>query len=533
MKKRIIGVFLLFSSLSVNAQQIATGYIFEDKNNSGKKERAEKGVANVAVSNGQDVVLTDSDGKYSLPLRGDDIIFVIKPAGYQAPVDEYNLPKFYYIHKPDGSPDLFYKGVPPTGVLRGSLDFGLTLCDEPETFSAFIFGDSQTYSEQEVAYFTKGIIEEVKNKQNDSRCRFGITLGDLVGDDLSLHPSYKNAIRQIGLPWYNVIGNHDMNYDVKEDVFSDETFERNFGPATYSFNYGKAHFILLDNILYPDPITGKGYRGGFRKEQLAFIENDLKYVNPDRLIIINMHIPWLEEEYKEAFRDTDRQQLYSLLNDFPNVLILSAHTHIQCHNFIKKENDPNRLKPIHEYNVGTSCGDWYSGLLNNMGVPVSTMRDGTPKGYALLNVTGNQYTLDYKAAGFPDSYQVSVYHPKVVPYKGRWITSGIYANFFMGSDNDLVEYRVDDGKWVKMDKIEDYDPAYYRYVQDWDYADDVKPVRRPSNPQICRHLWRANIPSALPVGEHRIEVRATDMFGRVFTQSSLYKIADLQEYGRR
>jgi hypothetical protein len=100
----------------------------------------------------------------------------------------------------------------------------------------------------------------------------------------------------------------------------------------------------------------------------------------------------------------------------------------------------------------------------------------------------------------------------------------------MGSDNDLVEYRVDDSKWTKMTRIADYDPAYYRYVQDCDYADEVKPVRRPSNPQLCRHLWKATIPSTLPVGEHQIEVRATDSFGRIFTQSSMYKIAALQEY---
>ena len=78
-----------------------------------------------------------------------------------------------------------------------------------------------------------------------------------------------------------------------------------------------------------------------------------------------------------------------------------------------------------------------------------------------------------------------------------------------------------------MVKTDDYDPAFYRYMQEWDYSDEVRPVRRPSNAQICRHLWRANIPSTLPVGQHRIEVRATDMFGRVFTQSSSYQIKEL------
>ena len=524
MKRTLLVVFLLINLFNLSAQKIAKGYVFADDNNNGIKNKKEKGIPNIAVSNGTDVVLTDSDGKYSLPIADDNIIFVIKPAGYKLPLNEYNFPKSYYIHKPKGSPSSFYKGVEPTGELPESIDFGLIKYDESETYSSFIFGDSQTYSEQEVEYFTKGIVDEAKNRNG---LTFGITLGDLVGDDLNLHASYKNAIKGMGLPWYNVIGNHDMNYDAKEDILSDETFESNFGPANYSFNYGKVHFIVLDDILYPNPVTGKGYLGGLREDQLRFVQNDLKYVNTDQLIVISMHIPLFDKQDNDAFRETDRQQLYSLLKDYPNVLVLSAHTHIQSNNFIWKANGLDRAKPIHEYNVGTTCGDWYSGTLNAKGLPTAIMRDGTPQGYAILNIKGNQYTLDYKAAGQPDDYQISIYNPKVVPYKGRWITSGIYANFFMGTENDIVEYRVDEGAWNKMTKIDDYDPAYYRYMQNWDYSDEVKPVRRPSNAQRCRHLWRANIPSTLSVGEHRIEVRATDMFGRVFTQNSSYQIKEL------
>lgn len=505
---------------------IATGSIFEDKNNNGKKDPKEKGIANVPVSNGTDVVLTDAQGKYNLHIGDDNIMFVIKPSGYKIGVDEFNNPKFYYIHKPKGSPQLLYKGVLPTGELPQSIDFGLVKYDEPDTFTSFVFGDTQVYSEQEVKYLTKGIVDEVKDRNGVS---FGITLGDLVGDALNLHPSYKKAIQKIGLPWYNVMGNHDMNYDAKSDSLSDETFESNFGPANYSFNYGKTHFIVLDNILYPHPDGRKGYLGGLRNDLFTFLENDLKYVSPQQLIVINMHIPLLDAEDRDAFRNNDRKRLYELLQKYPNVLVLSAHTHIQYHNFIGKEAGTDRSKPIHEYNVGTTCGDWYSGELNEIGVPVSTMRDGTPKGYALLNIKGNEYTIDYKSAGKPDDYQLSIYNPKVVPYKGRWVTAGIYVNFFMGSDNDVVEYRVDNGEWNKMNKIEDYDPAYYRYMQDWDFADSVKAVRRPSNAQMCRHLWHTKLPSKLSVGEHKIEVRATDMFGRVFTQNSSYRIIELKQ----
>lgn len=72
------------------------------------------------------------------------------------------------------------------------------------------------------------------------------------------------------------MGNHDMNYDASSDILSDETFKKNFGSANYAFNYGNAHFIILDNILYPDPRDGRGYWGGYRLDQLQFLENNLK-----------------------------------------------------------------------------------------------------------------------------------------------------------------------------------------------------------------------------------------------------------------
>ena len=93
----------------------------------------------------------------------------------------------------------------------------------------------------------------------------------------------------------------------------------------------------------------------------------------------------------------------------------------------------------------------------------------------------------------------------------------------MGTDDSVVEFRIDGGDWRKMTKVYDYAPAYYRYVQDWDYTDDVRLERRPSNPVRCTHLWRAAISYNYPVGTHKIEVRATDMFGRTFTSNSSYE----------
>jgi 3',5'-cyclic AMP phosphodiesterase CpdA len=520
MKKLVYAGILACLAVSVSAQSFVTGTVYEDSNRNGRRDRREKGIAGVAVSNGTDVLLTNALGEYRLPASDDFIVFVIKPAGYQTALNEFNLPRSYYLHKPAGSPKSFYKGVEPTGTLPASVDFALYKYEEPEAFTALLFGDTQPYNEQELEYLEKGIIAEAQEIQGVA---FGITLGDLVGDRLDLHPLYKQAIKQTGIPWYNVMGNHDMNYDVREDRLSDESFEANFGPNNYAFNYGKAHFIVLDDVLYPHPVTGKGYWGGLREDQFAFIRNDLACVPHDRLIIVSMHIPLIDSEGSEDFCDADRQELYNILKDYPDVLFLSAHTHIQMQHRIGKEKGVDREKPIYEYNAGTTCGDWYSGILNDKGLPVSTMRDGTPAGYALLRIDGNRYVLNYKVQGKPDDYQISVYHPKTVPFR-RSTSASIYANFFMGCPEDTVECRIDDGAWTKMQRVEEFDPAYCRYVQDWDYLEHLVPGRRPSNPFVCNHLWQIRIPTNFSVGEHRMEVRAKDRFGRIHTAESVYRI---------
>lgn len=526
MKRLQFIILLSVLCTGIFAQSTVKGYVYEDSNNNGKKDRREKGIADVAVSNGREVVLTDAKGAYQLPVGDDDIIFVIKPAGYAFPLNENNLPGFYYIHKPNGSPELFYQGVKPTGKLPESVYFALNAADETDEFTALVFGDPQPYVQAQVGFFRKAIVEELL-REGTRNALFGISLGDIAGDDLNLHLPYQQAVKQIGLPWYNVMGNHDMNYDAPVDSLSDETFEAHFGPNNYAFNYGKVHFIVLDDILYPDPRDGKGYWGGFRKNQLDFVKNNLKFVSPDRLIVVALHIPLEDKEGGEAaFRQEDRRQLYDLLKDYPDVLVLSAHTHIQYNAFTGKNEGLDRQKPIHEYNVGATCGDWYSGIFNEKTLPVTTMRDGTPQGYAFLNIKDNQYTLDYKVAGKPDDYRMAIYNPKVLPYKTPSSSYKVYANVFMATENDVVEYRIDDGKWNKMTHVHQPDPAYSRYVQDWDYIETLVPGRRPSEPVNCSHLWSGRLPVNLPIGEHRIEVRTTDMFGRTFVLESVYRIEE-------
>ncbi len=520
MKRKILSLVTFLLCLSGFAQTKANGYVFEDKNQNGKKDHNEPGIANVSVSNGQEVIITDTNGKYEIPVSNDNIIFVIKPSGYTVKTNENNLPQFYYVHKPNGSPESEFAGVKPTGKLPKSLDFGLIPSEEKEKFTALIFGDPQPYNLQEIEYFAQGIVAEVEGIKD---IPFGLSLGDLVGNDLDLFNPYIKAVKKVGIPWYNLMGNHDMNFDATEDHLSDETYEAYFGPANYAFNYGKVHFIVMDDILYPDPRDMKGYLGGFRKDQLDFIENDLKLVSKDKLVVLAWHIPLFEPEGNNTFRDEDRERLFSILSEFPNTLSLSAHTHIQRQDFFGREQGFNRDKPHHEYNVGTTSGDWYSGKLNEDGIPISVMRDGTPKGYAFIHFDGNSYETDYKVAGENEEFQMKVFAPKVVA-KGRRTQAGIFVNFFMGSKGDEVLYRIDEGEWQPMQFTESTDPSYELLVNEWDLTEELIPGRRSSNPIKSTHLWRGNIPTNLETGKHTIEVQAKDMFGKIYNATSSYTL---------
>ena len=519
-----IPAFCLLISTLTFAQTSVSGFVFEDANANAQKERRERGIGNVAVSNGVEVALTDKNGRYTLPLYGDQTIFVIKPENYRTRTDANNLPQFYHHHKPNGSPaDFKYKGSAPTGSLPAELNFPLYKSVENKEFQILVFGDPQPYTLKEIDYFRRGIINEVKN--NRKKAVFGISLGDLVGDDLTLHQPYIESIKEIGLPWYNVIGNHDMNFDAKEDHLSDETFERNFGPANYAFNYGNVHFMVLDDILYPDPRDGKGYWAGFREDQLKFIENNLKLVPKNKLVVLAFHIQMMpEREGDDHFRLSDRKRLFDLLRPFENVLMMSAHTHKQTQIFYTKGDGWEGDSDLHEYNVGTTSGDWYSGTVDATGVPASVMRDGTYRGYSFIDFKDNKYRIQYKAAGMPDEFQISLYVPKVIA--SRRNSARIVANFFMGSKNDLVEFRVDGGDWKPMNYTESLDPSFLQSVFKWDSANELLQGRRPSNAEESKHIWSASFPGKLPLGVHKLQVRATDRYGKLHTAEQNFEVKE-------
>ncbi len=495
-------LFLLLAfTLQGLAQATATGFVFHDRNGNGRRDAGEEGLAGIVVSNQREVVKTDRSGAWKLPAADDTTFFVVKPSGWATPTDENGVPRFYYTHKPNGSPKSRYPGVSPTGPLPRSIDFPLRPRKESDQFKVILFADTQPLSETEVGYVANDVVAELVGTD----AAFGVTLGDIVFDRLNLLPPVVQAIGRVGIPWYYVIGNHDTNQDANEDKYSDETFERLFGPNYYSFDYGRTHFLVLDDINWVGSQNGY-YKAGLGAEQVAWIERDLAMVPKDRVVVVLMHIPIT------SLPEAERIQLFRVLQERPKVWSFSGHEHYAEHRFIGESLGWRGKEPHHHVVCATVSGSWWSGVPDITGIPHTTMRDGAPNGYSILHVARDSVSLDFKAARRPAAYQMHIQLPESVALADAAGTN-VYVNVFNGSERCVVEMRCGGGEWVKLEKALLEDPAYVAAVEA-EAAIQGLTFKKLPRPMKSPHLWVGKLPAGLKRGMNFVDVRVTNVYGR-------------------
>jgi hypothetical protein len=510
-----------------------TGFVFEDRSGSGRRQPGDPGVAGVLVSNGREVARTDASGRYTLPIEDEAVVFVIKPTGYMVPVEPGTmLPRFYYIHQPSGTPaglDLRYRGIDPTGPLPASVDFALRKADEPSAFEVLLFTDPQPESPVEVEFVRDDVVSALVG----SKAAFGLTTGDLMFDDLSLYQRQNRIIGQIGLPWWSIPGNHDLNYEAPGTRYSRETFKRVFGPTSYAFEYGGVLFLMLDNVEYlgtdrSRPRRDGKYQGQIGERQRAFIANLLAEQPADRLVVVAMHIPlrtYLNPS-DPGMNTIDRAEFLKLIGERPCVSF-SGHTHTTEHHYFGAADGYAGATPHHHHVMTAVCGSWWSGPFDHRGIATADSRDGSPNGFHVLAIDGKRYTTRFVPAKEARQMRISLdseFHRdrhelyrdvrmgallgSPIPRENVFATD-VVVNFFDGGPHSKLVYRIGDRAPVTMAREVRIDP----FVQEV-FARNEATKKPWVKADPCSHIWVARLPADLKAGTHCLAVTATDEYGR-------------------
>ncbi|MET3115122.1 hypothetical protein AAKU52_002866 [Pedobacter sp. CG_S7] len=453
---------LITGGAFISLQSNAFDGLVRDKKISGRVFSNNRGIANVVISDGYTVVITDEKGKYTLtPHEKATNLFMSTPAGYEFKTD-YQVARQY---EKLGS--------------RNKYDFNLVplkKADDEHTF--IIWADPQVKNKKDVKQMMETSVpdvqELVKSMGKDALIH-GICVGDIVWDNLPLFEDYNQAVALMGIPFFQALGNHDMNYRNGGDETSDITFKEVYGPTYYSFNRGKAHYVVLDNVRYLG--TERNYDGYISEAQLSWLAKDLEYVKKDALVILNLHIPVHNSVKNNA-------DLYAILADYKNVHIMSGHTHYNK-NVISNG--------IFEHNHGTVCGAWWTG-------PVC--EDGTPRGYGVYEVKGTALSWFYKSTGIAKENQISIFVEKLTNQLR------LVANVWNYDPEWKVTYFLDDKEMGDMENQKGYDPLAVKL-----YKGAELPVGRTfPEPRKTEHLFVAHFDPSVK----KVRVEATDRFGEKF-----------------
>ncbi len=442
-----------------------------------------KPLAQVAVTDGTTIVFTNPTGEYRLEsTREAMFVYITLPAGYEIPTTD-NMA-------------LFYKEIKP---VKGQFTANFVLNKLKQSDNrhyALVWADPQINNIEEANQLHATAVPDTRElalQLSKTAPVHGIAAGDLSWDAPPIIPEYRKAIKETGIPFFQVLGNHDMDINVRTDEQSDSTFRRSMGPTWYSFNRGKAHYIVLDNVFYYS--DGYNYMGYITEKQFKWLEQDLRTVKPGALVFISMHISAYTNEKARTKAAADhpgdvtvnRKFLYKLLKPF-QAHFLTGHTHYN-ENIIHDN--------IYEHIHAAVCGTWWISPLCG---------DGTPRGYGVYEIKGDSVSWYYKTVGQPASYQMQVYNKG--SYKNK--PNDIAVNVWNHDDAWKVAWYEEGVFKGTMRRETDYDASVVAFLTGPD-----RPKKYPwARPLLTDHLFFAT-PSA-HAATATIEV--TDRFGNKYRE---------------
>ncbi len=359
----------------------------------------------VVVSDGVEVAQTDANGLYQLKSKKvHQYVFVSVPSGYEA--------------KSEGVFPLLYKQLKYSASTLESANFELLKAEGQDNHTMLFMGDMHLANRNnDLARFSR-FTTEINDfiSANSGKKIYGITLGDMTWDLYWVSKGYDftNYLKTInnikGMQIFHTIGNHDHEMNAAGDFDTVIKFKRLVAPTYYSFNIGKVHYVILDDIDCTNDGTGnRTYVERVVDEQVEWLKKDLSYVSKDTPLVIAMHAPFTAIKNKNS--------VLAVTASHSNVHFVSGHTHkVTNYNYSN----------YREHVSGAVCADWWWSAKHNETLLIST--DGAPGGYAVWTVAGTDFKWRYKATGRPDSYQFRSYDLNNVAFTDANLSKDIEAS---------------------------------------------------------------------------------------------------------
>ena len=518
-QKKLMGSMELTVTYASNPEGGEEIKVKEGNNVYGVVSCGGKGIADVVVSDGFEVVKTDADGVYQFKSnKTHGYVFVSVPSGYEAP-SEGVMPKFHQH---------FTKAKPE--VER--IDFPLVEAVGQDNHTMLVFGDihlaNRTSDARQFTEFTTDVNEYLT--ANPGKKTYALTLGDMTWDLywVSNKYSFDEYVRDInkikGIQVFNTIGNHDheMAKGVVGDFDTVIKYKKTIAPTYYSFNIGKVHYIVLDDINCKN--TGAGDSGSrvyddfVVQEQLDWLKKDLSFVSTSTPLVITMHAPLYNDSQNGSLNNTSAFE--EIVKPY-TTHVWTGHTH-KMYNV-----DKTSSNKIFEHNAGAVCatwwwtGHWTSGL--------HLAQDGAPGGYSVINVSGTDFKWKFKGTGRDSDYQFRTYDRNEIALTG---------DAYVASGKDKAKFEEAVGDWKNVDKgnyvyinVWNYDPKWEISVTENGTSLKVERVsakdplhliayngQSPTGgfgTSVTKHLFRVQASSATST----LEIKVTDRFGNVYTES--------------
>ncbi|WP_164122025.1 MULTISPECIES: calcineurin-like phosphoesterase C-terminal domain-containing protein [Sphingobacterium] len=489
------------------------------------------GLANVVVSDGFEVTTTDENGVYYLPsTKKGRYVFVSIPGNYEV-VTTMNAPQF------------FQRLNQPIDVVE-TKDFELKAVNN-EKHTVMILGDMHLARRtDDLNQFQKGFLPDVNKSiqayKNAGNKVYALTLGDMTWESYWYSnnyalPQYLTEMNKIEAMVFNTMGNHDNDPKAVGDWESENTYRSIIGPTYYSFNLGKIHYIVLDNIEYLNVNDARNYNTKIVENQIEWLKKDLATLTDKSTpVVVAMHAhlhsnPSLNSSGSETsgYRIINADDFVNALKAFTTVHVITGHTHINYN--VETAAAPN----IMEHNTGAVCATWW--WTGNVGYAGNHIcKDGAPGGYAIWEMQGRDLKWKYKAIGENEDYQFRAYdlnkvhltREKYAPaYNGaEWNNyAAEYANASTANEV-LINVWNYDKNW-KVEVIENGQPLKVTRVRMRDplhiISYSAQRLNRNAVPtedfvtSLTAHMFKVKASSPTST----LQIRVTDRFGKVYQES--------------